>query len=192
MTIEDDGRDDGDGAVPTTHAYVGDATNDQDTPAADQRAAMSYRSWVTILAGVILLPLMVVSSLTIPAVVLTKADAAASARVVDAAALEAATGIRVNLVAVTAEGGLVDLRFTVIDEDKASHLMHDAATMPSLYVERSGRVLSASHPLAHKVSVLDGATYFLFYANSGGAIQGGTPVSVVVDGLRTAPLIAQS
>ena len=147
---------------------------------------------MTILTGVILLPLMVISTLTLPAVVSTKADVAASARVVDAAALEAATGIRVTLVAVTADGGLIDLRFKVVDEVKASHLMHDPLTMPSLYVERSGRVLSASHPLAHKISVIDGATYFMFYANSGGAIQSGTPVSVVVDGVRTAPIVAQS
>ena len=186
MTVEDPGRDGVDDAVPTT------PIDSEVARAGGTGTPMSYRSWVTILTGVVLLPLMVISTLTLPAALSTKANLAASARVVDAAELEAATGIRVTLVAVTADGGLVDLRFTVVDEAKASHLMHDQSSMPSLYVERSSRVLSASHPLAHKVSVMDGATYFLFYANAGGAIQGGTPVSVVVDGVRTAPIVAQS
>jgi len=186
MTVEDPGQDGG--GTPVLTAPPEPAVREPDRA----RSPMAYRSWVTILTGVILLPLMVVSTLTIPAAVLTKEDLAASARVVDAAALESATGIRVTLVAVTADGGLVDLRFTVVDQAKASHLMHDPSTMPSLYVERSGRVLSPSHPLAHKVTVLDGATYFLFYPNAGGAIQNGTSVSVIVDGLRTAPIVAQS
>ena len=187
MTIEDTRSGRRNAAVPTTPPRHGHPEPGHD-PVADE-----YRSWVTILTGVILLPLMVISALTLPAVVSSKADLAASARVVDAAALEAATGIRVTLVAVTADGGLIDLRFKIVDEVKASHLMHDPLTMPSLYVEGSGRVLSASHPLAHKVVVIDGATYFLLYANAGGAIQSGTPVpssSTATDGSdRRAELI---
>jgi hypothetical protein len=151
-----------------------------------------YRRFAAILFGVLIVPLCVVATLTLPAAARTRAAEAADARVVDATALEDEFGIRVTLVAVTADGGLVDLRFTVLDRTKAEHVMHDATTMPALYVERSGRLLTASHPLAHKVTVLDGATYFLLYANSGGAIQGGTPVSVVIDDQRTTPIAAQS
>lgn len=150
------------------------------------------RSLSILVAGVLLAPLSLVSILTLPALGSTKADRAASTPIVDAARLEAEAGIRLTLVAVTADGGLIDLRFTVVDEAKASHLFHDTGSMPALFVEGSRAVLSASHPLAHKVTVVSGASYFLFYPNSGGAIQSGTPVSVVIGGVRSAPITAQS
>ena len=186
MTVQLPGRDGGGAAVLTT------PDDPSAQPTGVRKARSSTRSWTIVIAGVLLLPLSVVSILTLPAIARTRAEIAAAARVVDTATLEAETGIRVNLVAVTADGGLIDMRFTVVDQVKAGHLFHDAASMPALFVERSGAVLSASHPLAHKVTVLNGATYFLFFANSGGAIQSGTPVSIVIDGLRTAPIDAQS
>ena len=179
-------RDGGGAAVPAT------LPEDPMPGGAATTSSSPYRRWVTVLAGVLLVPLAVVAVLTLPAVPRSKAAEAAAARVVDAAALEAEFGIRITLVAVTADGGLVDLRFNVVDQAKASHLLHDAASMPSLYVARSGRVLSASHPLAHKMTLLDGATYFLFYANAGGTVQDGTGVSVVIDDVRTPPIEARS
>jgi hypothetical protein len=151
-----------------------------------------HRRFVTIIVAVLIVPLAVVATLTLAASARSSAAEVASARVVDLATLEAESGIRITLVAVTADGGLVDLRFRVVDRTKAEHVMHDPAAMPALFVERTGRVLTASHPLAHKVTVLDGATYFLLYPNSGGAIQAGTFVSVVIDGLRTPLIRAQS
>ena len=106
--------------------------------------------------------------------------------------MEEEYGIKVNLVAVIAAGGLIDLRFTVVDKDKATHFLHDAASLPELYVESSGAVLRTSRAKAHKMTVLDGASYFVLYPNSGGAIQAGTGVSVVIEGIRLAPVAAQS
>jgi hypothetical protein len=194
MTMDhlDPRRDGGGAAVPTTPSSDDPTTSEPQLGGTSRRAGASYRSWITVLAGVILLPLAVISALTLPATAPTRAAEAATARVVDAAALEAEFGIRVTLVAVTADGGLVDLRFAVVDQAKASHLLHDSASMPALFVERSGRLLTASHPLAHKMTIVDGASYFLFYANSGGAIQDGTAVSVVIDDVRSAPIDAQT
>ena len=181
-------RDGGGAAVPATLPPPEEPP--AELPAPDRPGA--YRSWVTVLAGVLIAPLALVAVLTLPATPRSLASQAAAARVVDPATLEAEFGIRVTLVAVTADGGLVDLRFAVVDRTKAAQLLHDAASMPALYIERSGRVLTASHPLAHKMTILDGATYFLFYPNSGGAIQSGTQVSIVIDDLRSAPIEAQS
>ena len=141
----------------------------------------------------IVLPVAVAASLTFTATPSDDVAAnAAAARVVSAADLESEYGVRVNLVAVTAAGGLVDVRFTVVDKDKAEHIFHDAAAMPVLLVEASGAVLSAPKPMAHKLVLLDGATYFILFPNSGGVIQRGTPVSVVIDSVRLASIEAQS
>ena len=151
------------------------------------------RTWLAAIAGVLVLPIAVAAVLTITAAGSgDTASHAAEAQVVSAADLESEYGIRVNLVGVTAAGGLVDLRFTVVDKEKAAHVMHDAASMPELLVESSGAVLSAPKPMAHKLSLLDGASYFILFPNAGGVIQGGTPVSVVIDHIRLAPILAQS
>jgi hypothetical protein len=86
----------------------------------------------------------------------------------------------------------VDVRLSVVDADKALHVFHDAATMPTLFVQSSGALLQAPKPMAHKMTVLQGASYFLLYPNAGGAIQRGTQVSVVIDDIRTEPIDAQS
>jgi hypothetical protein len=151
-----------------------------------------YRALALALAGLLLLPMAVIATLTLANPDLSAAAGAAAARVVTPAALEAEYGIRVNLIAVTAEGGLVDLRFTVIDKVKAEHLLHAAAELPRLYVASTGAVLSAPQPMAHKMTIVDGASYFLLYPNSGGAIQRGTQVSIVIADIRLADVTAQS
>jgi len=150
-------------------------------------------SWLLVLLGVVVLPMTMVVTLTFTGVVRdAHAIDAAEARVVTAEALESTYGIRVTLVAVTAEGGLVDVRFTVTDRTKAAAVLAEHGAMPALFVERSGAVLSTSHPMAHKVVLIQGGTYFLLYPNSGGAVQPGTPVSIVVDHVRLAAITAQS
>lgn len=148
--------------------------------------------WLAVIAGVLVVPLALAFGITWTAPGLAGAARAADAQVVSAADMEQEYGIKVTLVAVIAAGGLIDLRFTVVDKGKAEHFLHDSATLPALYVESSGAVLRTSRAKAHKMTVLDGASYFVLYPNSGGAIQAGTGVSVVIEGIRLAPVAAQS
>jgi hypothetical protein len=149
--------------------------------------------WLTAIAGVLVVPLALAFGIIWAGPGLAGgAPGAADARVVSAADMEQEYGIKVDLVAVIAAGGLVDLRFTVVDKDKAQHFLHDAASLPALYVESTGAVLKTSRAKAHKMTVLDGASYFVLYPNSGGAVQAGTGVSVVIEGIRLEPIVAQS
>lgn len=162
-------------------------------PAGAGRARQRIRPWVLAIAGALVLPVVIAAGLTLTA---SSTDIfarkAADARVVSAAELEEVYGIRVNLVAVTADGGLVDLRYTVIDKDKAGHVLHDAAALPQLLLPDKGAVLRAPQARAHKLDLIDGASYFLLFPNSGGLVQAGAPVSVVIDDIRLEPLAAQS
>jgi hypothetical protein len=152
-----------------------------------------FRPWLLALVGALVLPLAVTAVLTWTASSTDLfARRAADARLVSATDLEEEYGIRVNLVAVTANGGLVDLRFTVLDKDKAGHILHDAASLPELLLADRGAVLRAPQPHAHKIELLDGASYFLLFPNSGGLVQAGVPVSVVIDEVRLEPVAAQS
>ncbi len=154
---------------------------------------MRRRTWIAALAAVLILPMAVAAGLTWSAGTGLESDAdVAAARVVSAAKMEQDYGIRVNLVAVSAAGGMIDLRFTVTDKEKAAHVLHDATAMPELFVESSGAVVRAPTGMRHKVTLLDGGNYFILYPNPGGAIQRGTSVSVVIGSVRLAPLDAQS
>ena len=178
-------------AVPET----GDPVPAPQEPAGATPARRRFppRTWIAAFAGVLVLPIAVAAGITFTTAGANRSDSnAAAARIVSAADLETEYGIKVKLVAVSAGGGMIDLRFTVTDQDKALHLLHDATVMPELLVEPSGTVIHAPTGMRHKVTILDGGNYFILYPNPGGAIQAGTPVSVVIDSVRLAPLDAQS
>jgi len=94
-------------------------------------------------------------------------------------ALEEQYGIRVNLVAVTAAGGLVDVRFKFIDGEKAKLLLQDPANFPTLQVFGSQVVLSASEEgRPEEITFQDHANLFLLYPNAAGIVKPGTPVII--------------
>jgi len=189
------GRSDGDRSLTAAVPETQDPAPAPLEPAgATPARRLPRRSWLAAAAGVVLLPLAVAAVLSYSAAaagVPSNADVAA-ARVVSAAEMEKDYGIKVNLVGVTAAGGLVDLRFTVVDQEKALHILHDATVMPALMVEPSGTVIRAPTGMRHKVTVLSGGNYFILYSNPGGAVQAGTHVSVVIGDVRLEPLDAQS
>jgi len=151
------------------------------------------RSLVAAAASVFVLPILLAVALTVFGVPGPRSnEEIAAARIVTAEDMESEYGIRVRLIAVTADGGLVDVRFTVVDKDKAENILHDDTVQPDLYVESTGTVIRPPSGMRHTVNILDGGTYFLLYSNPGGKVQAGTPVSVVIGDVRLAPMAAQS
>lgn len=122
---------------------------------------------------------------------LTNEAAAAAARPVSAGEMEADSGMQVKLVAVTMLGGMIDFRFTVLDEAKVDEVIHNRDRQPKLVAEDSGAVLTLTQEHYHKYEMKEGNTYFLFYTNRQNAIRPGTPVSVVIGDLRLEHIIAQ-
>ncbi|MDO8361411.1 MAG: hypothetical protein Q7V88_00815 [Actinomycetota bacterium] len=99
-------------------------------------------------------------------------------------------GIRLGIVGLIAAGGLVELKFQVIDADKASALFGPVESMPKLAVEGSSRVLQSSKG-GHKLTLLDGASYFFLYTNVANSVAKGSQVSFVVNGVRVPHLTVQ-
>ena len=103
-----------------------------------------------------------------------------AAPVISQSALEDQYGLRVNLVAVTALGGMVDLRLKIIDGEKAKLLLQDQANFPSLYVGDANVTLNVAEDVkSQEISFDDDGNLFLLYPNSGNAIKPGTPVNVL-------------
>jgi hypothetical protein len=113
-----------------------------------------------------------------------RSDVRDGTTVVDRAGLSARHGIDVNLVAVTAAGGLVELRMQVTDPDKANLVVHDPADRPILVAEDTGETLAMASPPHHKATLELGREYFFLLANAHNALRAGAKVTVVVDDVR--------
>ncbi len=129
----------------------------------------------------------------IRAVTARGADVRSGTEAVSVQDFAARTGIRVTLLGVTAEGGMIEFRYQVVDPDKASLLLHDDSKRPVLVAEDSGTTLAMlSRPHSHKADLRTGGTYFFLLANTRNAIRGGTPVTIIVDDVRLEHVVAQS
>jgi hypothetical protein len=100
--------------------------------------------------------------------------------VVAAGDLAGRSGVLITRVAVTGAGGLVDLRFKVVDPDRTTSL-HDKRTPPAIVDERTGLVV---HELfmghAHSDPFKSGITYYLVFNNPGNWVKAGSRVSVLL------------
>ena len=88
-------------------------------------------------------------------------------------------GVRIVYVAVTGGEGLIDLRFQVVDPDKAN-AVHDEKNPPTIVDEATGLVvkdLLMGH--FHSGTFNPGQTYYLIFENPGNLVQSGNKVSVL-------------
>ena len=81
----------------------------------------------------------------------------------------------------TADGGLVDVRYVVLDATKAIGMLSNVANLPVVSVD--GSASSSRRPRRWATSpIRAGRSYFLLYRNAGGAVKPGTPVTVIFPG----------
>ena len=101
------------------------------------------------------------------------------------------TGVRVVRLVLTAGGGMLDLRYQVIDPDKAV-IVHDRQNPPRIVDEASGQVLSTPwlHQ-SHNQVFNAGVTYYTLLINSGGVVQPGSLVTVMIGDISLAHVIVQ-
>jgi hypothetical protein len=100
-------------------------------------------------------------------------------------------GLQVNLVAVTAAGGLVDTRIRIVNGEKAKALLSDKENFPSLSIH-DRIMLSASEDIkSQEVRFENESTMFIIYANSGGVVKKGTPVKIVFGDIAVDAIPAQ-
>ena len=99
---------------------------------------------------------------------------------VSASGLAGRSGVRLIRVAVTAGGGLLDLRYQVVDPSKAV-TVHEAGTPPAIIDERTGLVLNRllmGH--AHQGPLKPAVSYYLVFENTGNWVNHGSEVTVLL------------
>ena len=105
------------------------------------------------------------------------------------AAFEQRTGVRVVRVALVAADGMVDLRYQVLDPDLAADL-HD--TPPLLIDEGTNEVIKElfmGH--AHSGTPKAGPSYPIVFVNTGGLLERGSTVSIVIGEERLEHVVVQ-
>jgi hypothetical protein len=101
------------------------------------------------------------------------------------------TGVRIVRVAITGDGGLVDLRYQVIDPNAADSI-HEPETPPLLVDEQTGLLINElfmGH--MHHGQLKAAQTYYLIFNNPGTLLRAGRPVTVQLGAARVAHVQVQ-
>jgi hypothetical protein len=173
----------------TSIEFTGRGGEVREAPAAGRRrASRSVRAGVV--GGVVAL------ALGVGGVVLLNRPAGgntaiAAGRPVTAEVLEKQYGAKIQMVGILAAGGLIELRLQVVDKDKAMALFGPVEKMPMLAVEGTSKVLESAKGMKHHMTLLDGGSYFMFYANAANVVHEGSMVSMVINGVRLEHIVVQ-
>jgi hypothetical protein len=111
------------------------------------------------------------------------------APLVSASGLAQKDGVRISQLAVTGAGGLIDLRYQVLDADKAA-IVHGGT--PVMVDEGTGVVVNQllmGHK--HKGALHAGQTYYLVFLNPGNLVRHGARMTVQLGDARVAHVPVQ-
>lgn len=101
------------------------------------------------------------------------------------------TGVQLERVSVTGSGGIVDLRYRVVDKDKAA-IVHDRARRPAVVDQQTGEVVNDPFMgmWMHSGLIKPGVVYYQLFVNRTRLIAPGELVSVRLGGftLRDVPV----
>lgn len=98
--------------------------------------------------------------------------------------IEERFGVRLTAIHVLAKGGLIDLRYRVLDADKAKNFGHYTETSPLLIAEDSGKLIEVTIMGLHNHRVETGRLYYILFRNTANALQPGSHVTVQIGDQR--------
>lgn len=99
-------------------------------------------------------------------------------------------GIQITLIGINQGMGVIELRYQILDPDKALEVGDGQANYPTLIAEKDGTVLypppATSH---HHKNVEMGRTHFFFINNRNGVLSPGDQVTLLLGDVRVRHLI---
>jgi len=156
-------------------------------PEVDQPGWRKYLVPVVVLVIVILVGILAYATISRQAAVVPPGTTPISQ-----STLEEQYGLRVNLIAVTAAGGMVDLRLKILDAAKARLLLQDTKVNPVLIVAGSGVTLPAPEDSqAQDIKLENGGVLFFLFPNVRNVIKPGVPVTVKFGDVSLEPIPAK-
>jgi hypothetical protein len=99
--------------------------------------------------------------------------------------IEAGYGLRLQRATMAVQGGLVDVRFTILDTVRAEPVIgHLSRERVKLVDEATGRVLDTRTMTPGDSNLKAGEGYYMLFRNSGGLLHRGSRVAIAVGKLR--------
>jgi len=150
------------------------------------------RSYIYVLAFIIMVLLVaggMLSAASLPKI--QTAALPANGTIITQQVLEQKYGLQLNLLAVTAAGGMVDVRLKMVDAEKARFLLQDPQNFPALLVDGGKVKINATEDTSRSISFEDNGGLFLLFPNAGNAVRPGTPVTIVFGDLQLEPVPAR-
>ncbi len=98
--------------------------------------------------------------------------------IISSAMLEEKYGLRVNLIAVTAAGGFVDVRIKILDAEKARLLLSDKKNFPAVLVNNKVILNAPEDTKSQEIKFEKDNILFIIYPNSAGIVKPGIPVKI--------------
>ena len=112
-------------------------------------------------------------------------------RVISQETLREQYGLGVNLVAVTAAGGMVDVRLQIIDGEKAKAFLQDPANLPALSVGDDVVLRVDEEGVLQDIQFENGKSIFILFPNAQNAVKSGVPVSLQFGEVQVEPIPAK-
>jgi len=79
---------------------------------------------------------------------------------------------------------MVELRYRVVDADRAANFGHFTETAPMIVAEDSGKIVDVTIMGLHNHRVEPGRTYYVLYRNTEDAIVSGRPATIRIGDLE--------
>jgi hypothetical protein len=135
-------------------------------------------AWVGRWPRIAAVPLLVVSLLAALLVYIAVARGHSGPVTVDTpfphdAAMERATGVQFSRVAVVGDGGLVMVKYVVLDVEKATAFQADRAHVPTVASQTRDKATNRVSIMKPGHLIRAGQTYYFVYQNTDGALRSG-------------------
>jgi hypothetical protein len=92
--------------------------------------------------------------------------------------MEGQLGVRFTQAAVVADGGIVEIRYTVLDTQRASAFQNDVKHPPLLKNEKNGKTAWRAALMKQGHELRPGQTYYILYLNNKNAIKRGDKIEI--------------
>jgi len=98
-------------------------------------------------------------------------------------AVENASGVRILRATLAAAGGLIDVRYVVLNRGKAATSVGVVDDPPVLDNDRNGAALQTVLAMQHRKDLRNGGTYFLIYHNTNMSVRRGDRIDITLAGV---------
>lgn len=97
--------------------------------------------------------------------------------------IEEKFGVKFTFAALEGRNGLVDIRYRVVDKDKAANFGHYSETSPIIMDDATGETLEVTKMGLHNHRVEQGRQYYILYRNTANLVKSGSTVTIKIGDL---------